>query len=182
MVLKTISIMLTMLSFSLNQLKAQVYVADSCSVSFFSSAPLEDIEAISTMPKESTYSAFNTSTGKLVFKIPIKSFKFENGLMEEHFNENYIESDKYPYASFKGTLSTDGQTESAKAEGVFNIHGIEKQRLFLGEWLKSGEKRILKGEFIVKTKDHKIKIPKLLIKNIAEEIKVNIYCEFSIKK
>ena len=182
MVFKTISLISTIVLFSLNYLNAQVYVADSCSVSFFSSAPLEDIEAVSTMPKGSTYSAFNTSTGKLAFKIPIKSFRFANGLMEEHFNENYMESDKYPYASFKGILSTDNEYESAKAEGVFNIHGVEQQRGFVGAWIKSGEKRILKGEFIVQTKDHKIKIPKLLIKNIAEEIKVNVYCEFAIKK
>ena len=180
MELKTISIILTILLFSFNQLNAQVYVSDSCTVSFFSSAPLEDIEAVSNMPEGSTYSAFNSNNGGLFFKIPMKSFRFENGLMEEHFNENYVESDKYPYASFKGTLIIEGQ--NAKAEGVFKVHGVEKERSFVGEWVKMREKRILKGAFIVKTRDHKIKIPKLLIRNIAEEIKVNIYCEFAVKE
>ena len=159
----------------ITSLSAQVWLADTCNVSFFSEAPLENIEAQSTMPKGSTYAAYNQATGKLNFKIPILSFRFENGLMEEHFNENYMESEKYPYATFKGKLSHEG--DSVVAEGVFQVHGVTKSRKLKGVLVK-GEKLILKGSFIVITKEHKIKIPKLLVKNIAEEIKVDIYCEF----
>jgi len=178
MVLQIIKYIIIACSLS-TSLFAQIWLADSCSVSFFSEAPLEDIEAHSIMPGGSTYAAYNQATGKINFKIPMLSFRFENGLMEEHFNENYMESNKYPYATFKGKLSSEG--DSILAEGVFQVHGVTKVRNFKGRLVKD-EKLILMGAFMVKTKDHKIKIPSILVKNIAEEIKVDVYCEFIQKK
>ena len=155
---------------------AQVYLADSCRVTFFSDGILEDIEAVSVMPEGSTYAAYNSTNGKFSFKIPIKSFHFENSLMQEHFNENYMESDKYPFALFKGTI--ENKDGSGMAKGEFTVHGVMKTRDIKGS-IDKGEKGLtITSEFWVKTADHKIKIPKLLVKNLAEEIKVNVYCEF----
>ena len=131
----------------------------------------EPVEAINN----STTAIFKINTGEVVSQVFISSFEFKNALMQEHFNENYMESEKYPYATFKGKLSHDG--DSVVAEGVFQVHGVTKPRKIKGVLIK-GEKLILKGSFMVITKEHKIKIPKLLVKNIAEEIKVDIYCEF----
>ncbi len=158
---------------------AQVYLADSCRVTFFSDGILEDIEAISVMPEGSTYAAYNESNGKFSFKIPIKSFQFENSLMQEHFNENYMESDKFPFALFKGTI--DNKDGAGLAKGDFTVHGITKSREIKGSIDKS-KGLVITSEFWVKTADHKIKIPKLLVKNLAEEIKVNVYCEFKPKE
>ncbi|MBL4754635.1 MAG: YceI family protein, partial [Flavobacteriales bacterium] len=80
--------------------EAQVYISSSSEISFYSETPIEDIEATNTRSS----SLLNTKDKKLVFQIPIKAFKFEKNLMEEHFNENYLESDKYPKASFNGYI------------------------------------------------------------------------------
>ena len=80
---------------------SQVYVASSIEISFFSEAPQEDIEAFN---KKSS-SLLNTKTNQLVFQIPIGAFDFKKDLMKVHFNENYMETEKYPKATFDGTLT-----------------------------------------------------------------------------
>ena len=161
-------------------LSAQVYLADSCRVSFFSDGIIEDIEAVSVMPEGSTYAAYNSANGKFSFKIPIKSFHFENSLMQEHFNENYMESDKFPFALFKGAIAN--KEGSGLAEGDFTVHGVAKAREIKGSVNNTEKGLTVSSEFWVKTADHKIKIPKLLVKNLAEKIKVNVYCEFKLKE
>ena len=99
--------------------------------------------------------------------------------MQEHFNENYMESDKYPFALFKGII--DNKDGSGLAKGDFTVHGITKAREIKASIDKS-KGLVIKSEFWVKTADHKTKIPKLLVKNLAEEIKVNVYCEFKPKE
>ena len=99
--------------------------------------------------------------------------------MQEHFNENYMESDKFPFALFKGTI--DNKDGAGLAKGDFTVHGITKAREIKGSIDKS-KGLVITSEFWVKTADHKIKIPKLLVKNLAEEIKVNVYCEFKPKE
>src|SRR5947208_1580392 len=69
-------------------------------ISFYSKAPLEDIEA----ENRSVTAVLDTKTGMVQFAVPMKAFEFEKALMQEHFNENYIESDKYPKAEFKGQV------------------------------------------------------------------------------
>mgnify|MGYP002396541619 CR=1 FL=1 len=82
------------------EVRAQKYRLSSSEVSFFSEAPMENIEAFS----EETKSIFDEANGEIAFILPIKSFSFEKSLMQEHFNENYLESDKYPNARFEGRL------------------------------------------------------------------------------
>ena len=84
----------------INQAVQGTYVCKNAKVSIFSKAPLEDIDASS----QKGTSVFNASTGDLAFSVPIRSFTFEKSLMQEHFNENYMESDKYPNALFKGKI------------------------------------------------------------------------------
>ena len=96
---------------------AQKFKSTASNVHFYSDAPVEDIEATNL----DAQSALDLSTGEIVFSIPIKSFTFEKSLMQEHFNENYMESDKYPRAFFKGKVSNYhvGQPEfqNASAKG-----------------------------------------------------------------
>ena len=110
----------------------------------------------------------------------IKSFVFENGLMQEHFNENYMESDKFPFALFKGSI--ENKEGSGQANGDFTVHGVAKAREIKGSIKNTDKGLTVSTEFWVKTAEHKIKIPKLLVKNLAEEIKVNVYCEFKLKE
>lgn len=144
---------------------------------FFSVAPLEDISAAST---EAT-SSLNKSTGEITVRIPIKSFDFPDELMEEHFNENYLESDKFPVATFKGKINNAvdwqrlGKIDVA-ADGMLNIHGVNQQRTLTGSLIVGNNGVQLDSKFKVKLADFNIKIPKLVFQKIAETIDVT--CQF----
>src|SRR5690606_40197205 len=92
---------------------------------FYGSTPLESIEAYN----HAVAAALDLGSGELVFQVPIRSFIFEKALMQEHFNENYMESDRYPRAEFKGKLVDSPKeyaksgTYSVEAEGIMTIHG-----------------------------------------------------------
>lgn len=171
------SIILTFTGFSQN-----IYTATSGEIKFFSEAPVENIEAHNSQVK----SIINFDNKELAFIVPIIGFKFEKELMEEHFNENYMESDKYKTAQFKGSfdgdldLKKDG-TYPVIAKGTLNIHGVDQEREFSGEMTVKGNSVNLKCEFPVKLKDHKIDTPKMVIKNIAEEVNVKVNTNFEPK-
>lgn len=153
---------------------AQKYKVDSSEVSFFSEAPLENISAIN---KKST-SLYNRESGEIAFSIPIKSFVFEKALMQEHFNEKYLESDKYPRATFSGILldlkqNVTGEQE-VKAKGKLTIHGVTRELEIKGIAVDQGTRLQLKSKFKIKLEDYKITIPQLVIKNIAEEVEVSV--------
>src|SRR6478736_5684925 len=106
------------------------YSVESGQVKFFSKAPLEDIEAKNNKVK----AVINDSTGDVAILIPIKSFVFKKSLMQEHFNENYMESDKYKDASFKGKLTErlmlkPGERKEIAVTGQLTIHGVSQQRM-----------------------------------------------------
>ncbi len=153
------------------------YISKNGKASFFSEALLEDIEAHS----EEAQSIIDLSTKKVVVKIPISSFHFEKSLMEEHFNENYMETEKYPFALFEGVYSStspinagsDG-TYQVEVTGKLTIHGVTKEIKTNGTIeLKDGKLRS-KTVFPVRLEDHNIKIPKIVFKNIAEVVEVSI--------
>ncbi len=155
---------------------SQQYFTTSGKTHFFSSTPLEDIEAINLK----SVCAFNTETSKVSANIPVKSFKFRDELMEAHFNENYLESDKYPNAKLTGTLkapvdySKDGTVEVVVL-GKLEIHGVTVEREIPCKLtIKDGAPSKVTSEFDVVLSDHKIKIPKALFTNIAEVIKVDL--------
>ncbi|PAW93252.1 polyisoprenoid-binding protein [Mucilaginibacter sp. MD40] len=159
----------------INQAGQGIYVCKNAAVSLYSKAPIEDIDAHS----DKGTSVLNTTTGDVAFAVPIRSFKFEKSLMQEHFNENYLESDKYPQASFKGKLNTipdvskDG-TYPVTATGVFEVHGVKQNRTIPGKITVSKGAVSLTSEFMVACKDHKVEIPKLVFQNIAETIRINV--------
>ena len=87
---------------TVNQAGQDIYTCKNANINLYSSAPIEDIEATAT----NGVSVFNAGTGELDFSVPIRGFHFPKALMEEHFNENYMESDKYPKAVFKGQVNS----------------------------------------------------------------------------
>jgi len=155
-----------------------VYISDKSHVRFYSHAPLEDIEATSTKLR----AALNLETGILLFIIPINSFEFEKQLMQNHFNDQYLESDKYPEARFEGKftgapLELTGSIE-ARFEGLLSIHG--ETRKISGKALLQKDGTIIHGKstFRVRLEEYKIKVPRMVIKNIAEEVEVTIQADF----
>lgn len=154
---------------------AQALISKAAKVRIFSSTPIEDIKAAS----DKGIAVLVTKTGDIAFQVPIKSLEFSKGLMQEHFNENYMESDKYPYAKFTGKLnrsvdlSKDGEY-AVSATGSLLIHGVSKPRTIPGKLIVSNGSVQLSSVFEVACVDHKIKIPKLVMTKIAEVIKVNV--------
>lgn len=148
---------------------------------FFSEAPLEDIEATN----KKAVGALNLQEGTVAVSMMIKSFKFDKSLMEEHFNENYLESEKYPKASFTGKIQdfssvdfTQPGTFTARADGTLSIHGVKKPLESEVTFRVNADTLVATTKFQVVLEDHKIKIPKLVIKNIAEVIDVDVTFTF----
>jgi hypothetical protein len=169
--------------FSNNQAGQDTYVCKNAKISLFSSAPLEDIDATSN----SGTSVFNASTGDLAFLVPIRTLQFQKSLMQEHFNENYMESDKFPNASFKGKLQEkiDVQKDGAypvTVTGVLDVHGVKQTRTIKGTITVNKGNVSLASAFTVACKDHQIEIPKLVFQKIAETIQVKVAAGYSIYK
>ncbi len=152
---------------------AQKYVAEKSVITFFSKALIEDITATNSK----TASIFNKQTGELVFSVPIREFQFEKKLMQEHFNEKYMESDKYPKATFSGKLisldTAQANEQHVKAKGKLTIHGVTKD-VELSGTAQSGDRITLKSKFKVRLADYNVKIPQLMFQNIAEEVEVTV--------
>jgi hypothetical protein len=156
---------------------AQKFVSTSSEVKFFSGALLEDIEAVNTKSK----SVLDSDNGQIVFSIPINQFEFKKSLMKEHFNEKYMESDKYPKATFKGQINNferEKTNTDAIAEGELEIHGIKKNIIIPGSLEYKNDVIIVHAVFTVKLEDYEIKIPTLLFQKIAEEVEVTISFEY----
>lgn len=156
---------------------AQKYMTRTGKVTFFSSTPLENIEAFNN----ETASVLDAASGEFVFQVPIKSFRFEKSLMQEHFNENYMESGKYPKAEYKGTISDmdavnfskDGRYE-VSTKGKLKIHGVTKDVTLPGTVVVKGDKVTINSVFNVKPKDYEINIPGIVENKIAESIEVTV--------
>lgn len=153
---------------------AQKYTVEKSSVVFYSHATIEDI----TAENKKSSAIFNAATKEIVFSIPISEFQFAKSLMQEHFNEKYMDTDKYPKSTFKGTVSgfdaSAAGTQNAKATGKLTIHGVERDVEIPGTIEKSGDKLLFKSKFIVKLEDYKVDRPQLLWQNIAEQVEVTI--------
>lgn len=158
---------------------AQKYVTEKSKVSFFSEAVLENITATNSK----TNGILNVSTQEFAFAVPIKEFQFEKSLMQEHFNEKYMESDRYPKATFTGKLSdfdpNSTATQNVTAKGKLTIHGVTKEVEIAGTIQKSNSNYLIQAKFPVKLVDYKITIPELLWQKVAEQVEVR--SEFSMK-
>ena len=164
---------------------AQRYLAKETYIRFFSSTPVEDIEATTN----TAVAVWDRATGEVAFQVNIKSFTFEKALMQEHFNENYLHSDKYPKATFKGKLTDaaavnwdiDG-TYSAQLKGTMNIHGVEKVIVVPATVVIKDKAPSLSSKFKVKCVDYNIEIPTVVFAKIAEEIEVTVKAKFDVIK
>jgi hypothetical protein len=155
---------------------ANTYVCSNGKTHFFSSTPIEDIEATS----KTTVCVINTANKKVYAKVSMKSFAFKDKLMQEHFNENYVESDQYPTAVLDMVIAEDidyskDGTYDVTLKGTFEIHGVKQEREVKGKLtVKNGAPESAIANFDVKLVDHKIKVPKVVVMNIAEVIKVDV--------
>jgi hypothetical protein len=154
----------------------QKYFTRQGHVSFFSEAPLQKIEAHNYQ-----VSSFLSTDGEIVFSILIKGFEFEKQKMQDDFNANYMESDKYPKATFDGKITNINQIDfkkdgayKAEVEGKMTIHGVTKDIKCTGSLQIQGEKIITSAKFSISVKDYGIKIPTIVVQKIAEVVEVTV--------
>ena len=153
------------------------YMTKSGSMSFEASQPTFE-------PIEATHSAvsalLNADTGELAVLALVRGFRFPLALMEEHFNENYIESHKYPKTSFKGSITDFDQTtlsdqpQTVKLTGELSMHGVTKPITVSGTVTQTNELITLESSFYVKTSDFGIEIPSLVRKQIDENVQIEV--------
>ena len=166
MVHKIISIFLLLICISAD---AQQYLSDDGLITFFSQAPLEDISA-----KNNKVSAsYDLQTNKIFFQLQIQDFIFPNPLMQEHFNENYLESDLFPKSTFVGKViqNKDGK---ATVEGNLTIHGRTNEIKVEGLLRKEKDKVDISAEFVIELEDYNVDIPRIVMYKIAEEIRLKV--------
>ena len=164
---------------------AQKYFTRTGQISFFSSTSIEDIEAHNKM----VTAIFDSQSGAIQFSVTMKSFHFEKALMQEHFNENYVESDVFPKATFKGVIdgvseidfAKDG-THSANISGKLTFHGVSQEISTTATFTIKGD--VVNGEtkMNINPEDYKIEIPGVVREKIAKELEVNISMNFKEKK
>jgi len=160
---------------------AQKYYTRDGKVSFHSDAPMEKIEAVNNKVS----SVFDVTTGNVEFAVLIQSFHFEKALMEEHFNENYLESTKFPKATFKGqvaNISAVDLTKSGKVpvkvSGDLTIHGVTKPVTIDGTLVVDGGKIQASAIFEVLVADYEIEIPKVVRENIAKVVEIRVEIDY----
>ena len=164
------------------QSKAQLFITTNGEVSFYSKTPMEDIDAVN----KSVSSIINTATNEVAVQMRITNFVFPNKLMQVHFNENYLESEKFPSATFKGKIkeSVDlniAGTYPISATGSATIHGVTRPIELKGTIVSTGSTLALTCQFEVKLVDYKIDIPKIVFAKIAEIIKVSARMNYAKK-
>lgn len=153
---------------------AQQYMTHDGAVTFYSHAAIEDI----TAANKKVSSVINPATKEIAFSVPIKSFIFRKELMQEHFNEKYMESEKFPSATFAGNITgydpTLSDVQQVTATGDLTIHGVKRQVSVSGTIQNLADQIRVKTKFIVRLADYNITIPTLLWQNIAEQVEVRV--------
>ena len=149
------------------------FLTKNGAINFYSKAPMEDI----TADNNQVLSIIDATKGKMAISILMKSFMFKKALMQEHFNENYVESDKFPKATFKGYIlnfETVNETEKkTQVKGILTIHGVSKEITIVANMKRMDGAILTEGEFVVNLDDYDVKIPAVVAKNIAKNIKVS---------
>jgi polyisoprenoid-binding protein YceI len=168
---KTIFVALNLLLCA--SLSAQnLYLAKSNGeTSFYSETPVENIAATN----KKVTAAIDIASGSVAVKMQMMEFEFPNKLMQEHFNENYMESGKYPSATFSGKIVekidfTKNGTYDISAKGALTLHGIKQDRTLIGKLTVQDKTLTLVCNFDVKLADHKIDIPQVVFVKIAQTI------------
>ena len=170
-------LLLFTLIFSQQVLFSQQFYTDKGVTKFDGSkAAFEPIKA----SNNNTVSIIDSSNGQIAAVILISEFDFRLGLMQEHFNENYLESNVYPKSTFEGQIKNFSINElnqdfkEHEIEGVLTIKGVNKDIITKAKIRKIDEKIELSSGFSVMLSDYKVKIPKIVFKKIDEEVKINL--------
>ncbi|QEC53498.1 YceI-like domain-containing protein [Anseongella ginsenosidimutans] len=157
-----------------------IFTAHDLNITFYSDTPKKNFEAYST----GGTSMLNIAKQEITFSVDISSFIFYRLLMQEHFNKNYMESDRFPKATFKGRftenidLSRKGK-QAVKVQGILEIHGKKSKREIEGFLTVRDQDILLESSFMVSTTDHGIRIPEALSDQISPDIRIQVRGEYA---
>lgn len=179
--MKKIVLLTSLLMLAQSLFAQSFYLSNSSHIKFFSEAMLENISA----NNKKANAVIDFEKQEIAVKIPMRDFVFPVKLMQEHFNENYMESSKFPYATFKGFFSkkfdlSKSQKTFFSVSGTMTIHGVSKMEIVQGIISIDAPHKsiIIESDFNVKLEDYNISVPKVVIYKIAESIAVN--AQFSL--
>jgi len=161
---------------------AQTFLTKNGKISFFSSTPMENIEAVNNQ----VVSVLDSKTGVMQFSVQITGFIFKKAMMQEHFNgSDYMESEKYPKASFKGTIADISKVNFAKdgsypvkVSGNLTVHGATNKVTVPGTISIVGGKVNATATFNVLLADYKIIVPKTSQAAISKSIEIKVDCNY----
>lgn len=161
------------------QAPASIYLVNNGSIIFWSDAPLELIKATSRQLK----GVFDSEKKEFAFTLNVNSFKgFNSPLQQEHFNENYMESSKFPRASFEGKIIEDIDLKhdgfyTVRAKGNLSLHGVTQERIIRCELTIKNKRVSVISNFTVLLADHNVTVPKVVHEKLASQIKVEVKAE-----
>jgi hypothetical protein len=150
------------------------YFSEKSLITFFSEGVVEDITAVNTK----VTSILDLVNGEVAYLLSPKDFQFEKKLMQVHFNEKYMESEKFPRSTFKGKIvglnAALSELQKVRAVGKLTIHGVTRDIDVPGTLHVQGNNVSLKSKFMVKLADYDIKIPQIVWQNIAQQVEVTV--------
>jgi hypothetical protein len=183
--MKRIVVVLTIILIGINNSSlGQVFYTKNGRISFFSKASLENISA----DNNQVISVLNTETGILEYSVLNSAFHFPKAKMEEDFNDNYIESNKYPKSTFKGNITDISSIKSLKdgsykvnVKGDLMIHGVSKNIIVPATITIKAGKISATSSFKILLKDYNMSIPTIVTNKIAENIEITVNCNYEKK-
>jgi polyisoprenoid-binding protein YceI len=175
------SIFTLVLFASLSLVAQERYFTKAGTISFTAGTPLEDIDATN----KSVTSVIDISTGQIEFAVLLKGFEFKRALMQEHFNENYVESEKFPKSTFKGKISDADKVNFKKdgsypatVKGTLEIHGVKKEVETKGTIKVAGGVISSDAAFKILLEDYGIKIPGAVKDKISPTVEIKTACTY----
>jgi polyisoprenoid-binding protein YceI len=157
------------------------YFTKTGTINFNAGTSMEDIDATN----KSVTSVVDLATGQIEFAVLIKGFEFKRGLMQEHFNENYMESEKYPKAIFKGKVEDISKVNFTKdgkypvtISGTLDLHNVKKEITVQGTFTITGGAIAGEGKFTIMVEDYAIKIPGAVKDKISPSVAVKVTCNY----
>lgn len=148
-------------------------------VHFVSKGKIETIRA----SHKSVTCVLDTQTGNIQFAVLMKGFEFRKALMQEHFNENYVESDKYPQSEFKGQITNNNAIDYTKngefiaqVKGKLTIHGVTRDVEVAGKIIVQNGKLQARSDFAILLSDYNISIPSMVKDNISNNVTITVDC------
>jgi polyisoprenoid-binding protein YceI len=164
---------------------AQKFFTKTGHISFFSKTAMENIEA----HNKTATCVMDSQTGNIQFSVLLKAFHFEKALMEEHFNENYVESEKFPKSEFKGIITNNSEIQynkdgkyPAKVKGKLTIHGMTQEVESTGFLIIQAGKIELLSDILIQLSDYDIKIPGAVKEKVSNTLKISVNCHLESLK